>query len=31
MVYDGDRNENHQKHGYGINTYENGEVYEGNE
>ena len=31
MVYEGDRDENHQKHGFGINTYDNGEVYEGNE
>lgn len=30
MVYDGHINENNEKHGYGINIYDNGEIYEGN-
>jgi len=30
MVYDGSMNENNEKHGYGINKYDNGEGYEGN-
>lgn len=30
MVYDGNINEYNEKHGYGINIYDNGEIYEGN-
>ena len=29
MVYSGSLNENNEKHGYGVNIYDNGEVYEG--
>ena len=29
MVYDGNINDNNEKHGYGTNIYDNGEIYEG--